>query len=90
MPHPLEWMRGRLVVLDTGTPIVFIGILEEVAEDVFLLSDADTHDCRDGHATKEHYLVDAAKDGVTVNRRRIIVMRRAIISVSLLEDIVMS
>ncbi|MCO6438949.1 MAG: hypothetical protein J5J06_17785 [Phycisphaerae bacterium] len=90
MDDALSRMIGKPVVLDTGTPIVFIGTLEEIGEHVFVLASADMHDCRDGHANKEHYLADTFQDGVTVNRRRIVVMRNAIISVSLLEDIVTS
>lgn len=90
MDDALRRMIGKPVVLDTGTPIIFIGTLDEIGEHVFVLTAADMHDCRDGHANKEHYLAEIHQDGVTVNRRQIVVMRSAIISVSLLEDIVTS
>lgn len=88
MSDPLERLVSQAVVLDTDTPILYIGRLEEVTSAVFVLVDADMHDCRDGHANKETYLVEARRDGITVNRRRVIVMRSAVISVSRLEDIV--
>ena len=50
------FLLNETVVLDTGTPIVHIGVLREVTDAAFVLSDADMHDCRDGHAHKEHYL----------------------------------
>ncbi len=88
MSDPLTNMIGRRVVLDTTTPIVYLGKLLEVTGDVFVLAEADMHDCRDGHAGKEAYLVQTHAEGVTVNRREIVVMRSAVISVSLLKDVV--
>ena len=84
---PLEAMKGEVVVLDTGSPIIYVGRLVEVCEHTFVLEAADMHDCRDGHAKKEAYLAEARNEGVTVNRRRVVVMRSAIISVSRLVDV---
>ena len=60
----------------------------DLTDSTFVLEDADMHDCRDGHANKEAYLAEAHEQGVTVNRRRVVVMRAAVISVSRLADIV--
>jgi hypothetical protein len=88
MSDPLEGMLNEPVVLDTGTPIVYIGKLVEITEIAFVLTDVDMHDCRDGHALKEAYLAEVYSEGVTPNRRKIVVMRSAIISVSRLADVV--
>ena len=88
MSDPLESMLNEQVVLDTGTPIVYIGRLVEITELAFVLSAVDMHDCRDGHAHKEAYLAEVRDEGVTPNRRNIVVMRSAIISVSRLADVV--
>ena len=88
MSDPLEGMLNEQVVLDTGTPIVYIGKLVEITEIAFVLTGVDMHDCRDGHAHKEAYLAEACGEGVTPNRRNIVVMRSAIISVSRLADVV--
>ena len=88
MSGPLKRMLNELVVLDTATPIVYIGMLAELTDQVFVLIDADMHDCRDGHANKERYLAEAHRDGVPVNRRQVVVMRSVVISVSCLGDIV--
>lgn len=85
---PLERMLDRVVVLDTLTPIVYIGTLREVTAATFVLADTDMHDCRDGHANKEEYLAEVRAEGVTVNRRNVVVMRSTVISCSLLEDVV--
>ena len=76
------------VVLDTGVPIVYIGTLREVSEAGFLLTDADVHDCRDGHATTEVYINEIRHHGISPNRTRVFVMRSAVMSVSRLDDVV--
>ncbi len=88
MNDPLQRMLNEYVVLDTATPIVYIGKLVEITDQVFVLGDADMHDCRDGHAGKEVYLVEAHRDGLAVNRRNVVVMRSVVISVSRLADVV--
>ncbi len=88
MSEPLQRLIGETVVLDTGTPIVYVGKLIEVGDHTFLLESADMHDCRDGHATQEAYIAELREAGVAVNRRRIVVMRTAVISVSRLDDVV--
>lgn len=88
MSDALKRMLDRQVVLDTDTPIVYIGLLTEITDLTFVLSDADMHDCRDGHANKERYLVEAHEGGVQANRRAVVVMRSAVISVSALADVI--
>lgn len=88
MNDPLAAMLNDLVVLDTGTPIVYLGRLVELHEHAFVLESSDMHDCRDGHMNKEPYLAESQREGITINRRRVVVMRSAIISVSRLADIV--
>jgi len=85
---PLQRMIGETVVLDTLTPIVYIGKLVELTDTTFVLDRADMHDCRDGHATKELYLVETAQHEVAVNRANVVVMRSTVISVSRLADVV--
>ena len=84
---PLRRFLNEQVVLDTATPILYIGTLTEITESVFVLEGADMHDCRDGHANKEKYLVEAHRDGVAVNRQNVVVMRSIVISVSRLVDV---
>jgi len=81
-------MIGDVVVLDTLTPIVYIGKLIELTETTFVLDRADMHDCRDGHANKELYLVETAQGEVAINRANVVVMRSTVISVSRLADVV--
>ena len=84
----LQQYVDRSVVLDTAGPIVYLGTLVKVTENGFWLKNADVHDCRDGHATKEVYVADASVEGTNRNRKRVFVMRPAVVSVSLLSDVV--
>ena len=88
MTDELDRLLNKTVVLDTDGPVVFLGILTEITGGGFWLEDADIHDCRDGHASKEAYLLEAKLNGITANRRRIFVMTSAVISGSALDDIV--
>ncbi len=81
-------MLNQRVVLDTGTPIVYLGTLGEVTDGNFVLTDADMHDCRIGHANQEQYVAEAHVGGIAVNRRKVVVMGSVVISVSRLADIV--
>lgn len=84
----LQPLINQRVVLDTFGPIVYLGTLVEVTESGVWLSGADIHDCRDGHATKELYVLDAGRDGINPNRQRIYVLWAGIASISRLEDAV--
>jgi len=86
MENELGELVGERVVLDTGSPTVYLGVLDAVAATGFWLNEADVHDCRDGHASPEVYVLAAATDGITPNRKRVFVLRSAVMSVSRLTD----
>jgi hypothetical protein len=88
MSDPLAPLLNQRVVLDTGTSIIYIGLLTEYTENLFVLRDADLHDCRDGHLSKEAYLADICRSGLTANRGKVIVMRSAVMSLSPLAEVV--
>ncbi len=79
---------GQQVVLDTAGTIVFLGVLADLNEVGFWLDNADVHDCNEGHADKEAYVYEAKTQGVRTNRKRLFVMRSAVVSLSALEDAV--
>ncbi len=78
---------GRPVVLDTLTTTVYLGTLQEVTENGFWLVDADVHDCRDGHARREVYIMECCRDGVSANRKRVFVLRATVCSISPLDEV---
>lgn len=82
-----DWV-GEVVVVDTATPLVYIGTLIELLPGALELAEVDVHDCSEGKAGKELYVIESAKHGVKVNRRRCRLLRRVICSISRLEDVV--
>jgi len=86
-----DYLRRRIVI-DTNAPMIYIGRLVAHGEAGFWLDDADVHDRSDGHSTKEQYVNEAHaldRDGSRrVNRRRVFVERRAVVSISALDDVV--
>ena len=88
MENELGELVGERVVLDTGSPTVYLGVLDAVAATGFWLNEADVHDCRDGHASPEVYVLAAATDGITPNRKRVFVLRSAVMSVSRLTEVI--
>jgi hypothetical protein len=85
---PLGELLGRIVVLDTAGPVVYIGTLRTIHSEGFWLDDADVHNCDEGHAPKEQYVLESRIHGVRVNRNRVCVLRNAVMSLSALDDAV--
>jgi hypothetical protein len=79
---------GETVVIDTRTPLVYMGRLTEVREGFAVLENVDVHDIGDTHTTKEVYILEARKFGVKKNRRRAHLSLDQIVSISKLEDII--
>lgn len=88
MPAALENLIGQNVVLDTAGAIVYLGRLASIEPEGFWLEDADIHNVSDGHAPREQYVIEAARDGIRTNRLRVFVFRHIVISVSALSDVV--
>ncbi len=85
--NPLEVLLGKIVVLDTQGPLIYIGTLAQVNGPFVVLVEADVHDSNDSRATKDLYLVETRDLGVRMNRHRVVVMLSQIASISTLEDV---
>jgi hypothetical protein len=83
----LNDLLGRDVVLDTAGPLVYLGQLVALDADGFWLESADVHNSDEGHAPREQYLVESARDGIRVNRERVYVFRRVVTSISALDEV---
>jgi hypothetical protein len=93
MPDPaldsaLQPLLGRQVVLDVSSLYVFVGTLAGVDHRYLILEDADVHDLRDSKTTRELYVLDCRRHGLGANRRRVLVRREEVVSLSALEDVV--
>jgi len=81
-------MVGKFVVVDTTTPLLYIGRLAEIGDYFITLEDVDVHDSNESPSTKEVYCIDAKKFGVKKNRRSVRIVKSIVASISLLEDVI--
>jgi hypothetical protein len=93
MPDPsldsaLQPLLGRHVVIDVSSLYIFIGTLAGADHRYLILDDADVHDLRDSKTTRELYVLDCKRHGIGANRRRVLVRRDEVVSLSALEDVV--
>ncbi len=79
---------GQDVVIDTGTPMLYIGRLASVQDGTAVMEDVDVHDINDTNTTKELYILEALKYGIKKNRKQVSILLERIVSVSRLEDII--
>jgi len=84
----VETMIGEDVVIDVESQYVFLGRLVELGTEWVVLKQADVHDLRDSKTTRELYVLDSRADGIRINRRRVLVPRQQIVSISLLNDVI--
>lgn len=87
-PDALAGLIDQLVVLDTGGTTLYIGRLASHHPEGFWLEGADVHHVDEGHASREQYVAEAARDGVRINRQRVFVLRSTVISISALSDVI--
>ena len=81
-------LLGHVVVVDTRSPFVFLGRLQEVRETFAVLRDTDAHDLRETMTTREAYVLDAVRHGVNVNRAEVWVRWDEVVCVSRIDDVV--
>lgn len=88
MSDAVDELVGCDVVLDTPGSIVYIGRLTAYNPEGFWLEAADMHNTSEGHAPREQYVVEAAREGIRINRHKVFVFRHVVISISALSDVV--
>jgi len=84
----LSELRGRLVVIDVEAPYVYSGTLAELDAHHLVLEDADVHDLRDAGTTRELYVLETRMHGVRANRKKVLIRRNQVISISALDDVI--
>lgn len=89
METAIEQLVGHVVVLDVTTRYVYVGTLSGLDRHYLDLRDADVHDLRDtANTTRELYVLEAKRHGFHRNRKRVLVRREDVVSVSALDDVV--
>ena len=92
MPGPadaLDRLIGREVVLDMASPFVYVGTLAARDQHYLTLTDADVHDLRDTTTTRDAYVIEARRHGVSQNRRTVHVRLDQLVSISALADVIL-
>ena len=84
----LNGYLGAEVMIDTDSSYVYIGRLERLGRDFIELGEADVHDASQSHSTKEFYAIETRRLGVRANRKRVLVKRSRILSVSKLDEVI--
>ena len=84
----LEELIGAVVVADLRSPFVCLGTLKRADGEFLELRDADLHDLRDTHTSRENYVASSQATGIKRNRRRVLVVRADVVAIALLEDVV--
>lgn len=84
----LEAFIGRKVVIDLHGPYVCLGTLQGVDEQFLDLRNADLHDLRDTHTSRENYVAASRSTGIKRNRKRVLIVRSDVVALALLEDVV--
>ncbi|MFQ5732313.1 MAG: hypothetical protein ACE5KM_10210 [Planctomycetaceae bacterium] len=87
-PDAVEQLIGRAVVLDMTSPFICLGTLQGQDHRYLVLEDADVHDLRDTHTTRELYALESKRHGVHPNRKRVLIRREEIVGISALDDVV--
>jgi len=87
MKEALSGFIKQKIVVDTRSPFLYIGTLEEIMNGCIVLSDVDVHDSTDSVTPKERYVIESKTTGVKVNRHGVFISMDWIISFSLLDDV---
>jgi hypothetical protein len=86
-PFGWEQWKGEVVVVDTRSTYVVLGTLRGQSGNCLLLEDADLHDLRDTQTNREHYVVQARRHGIRMNRKKVLVRLDEVVAVARLEDV---
>lgn len=85
----LDRLVGRQVVLDLSSLYVIVGTLAGHDHRYLILTDADVHDLRDTTTTRDAYVVEARRHGISQNRKQVLVRRDEVVSLSALDDVLL-
>ena len=83
----MDELHGEIVVLDVEAMFVYVGTLVSATDRTVTLENADVHDLRDSETTRERYVLDTRIDGVRSNRKRVLIQRSQVVSLSALSDV---
>ena len=83
----LEEFLNQKVVIDFRSTFVCLGTLAAIDDTHLELRDADLHDLRDTHTSRENYVAAAMATGIRHNRKRLLVVRSEVVAIARLKDV---
>jgi len=84
----MEKLIGKIVVVDTSTSLVYMGRLREVNERWIEMEEVDLIDLGEIKISRELLLIEKKRDGLKASRGSVMLTSRAIVSISVLEEII--
>ena len=79
---------GREVVIDTDSVYIYAGTLRAVDAHFYEMVDTDVHDSTTTTTTRDVYIMNLRKFGIKINRKRVLVRRDRVVSISCLDDVI--
>ena len=84
----IQELVGEKVVIDFGGSYVCLGTLVRIDEHFLEVKNADLHDLRDTETSRENYVAASQATGIKRNRKRVLLVRRDIVAIGRLDDVV--
>jgi hypothetical protein len=84
----LDEFLEQNVVIDLRSSFVCLGTLVRIDDRHLELVDADLHDLRDTHTSRENYVAAAKATGIKHNRKRLLIVRDEVVAIARLKDVV--
>ncbi len=84
----LAELIGCQVVVDTDSSYVYIGNLEAVGNDYYVMTNLDAHNTADTKTSKEYYTHETKSLGTRANRKKTFVRVARVVSICKLDDVV--
>ncbi len=79
---------NQKVVVDMRSEFVCLGTLLRFDDHLLELQNADLHDLRDTHTSRENYVAASVATGIKRNRKRVVLFRTEVVALALLSDVV--
>lgn len=84
----MEEYLNQKVVVDLRAEYVALGTLKRYDDTFLELRNADLHDLRDTHTSRENYVAAAVATGIKRNRKKVLIRWTEVVAVSRAEDVV--
>jgi small nuclear ribonucleoprotein (snRNP)-like protein len=84
----LEEFLEQKIVIDLRSSFVCLGTLTGFDDLHLEVCQADLHDLRDTHTSRENYVAAVKATGIKPNRKRLLLVRAEVVAIGRLKDVV--